>query len=223
MMAVDELCASALLFLWVVFVVALLTRRMYAWMRNRGIAHNVAVYYNRKTIHVLGGGICALVVPFVFSTPFFPLLIAILLTVFTYVPHKTGKLMYWFQIEDNMYEVTFTMMWGVIITLGWLLSGGDYLVGVLPVLFMSVGDAITGIVRNYLFKKRTKSWWGNLAMAAFCLPVGTMLGIAGVAAGAAASAIEHFEIHPIDDNLTVPLVSFAILTLLKSVAPWSLI
>lgn len=223
MIALDELYAAALLLLWVVFVIALLTRRLYAWMRSRGVAHNVAVYYNRKSIHILAGGICALAVPFVFSTPVFPLLIAILLTVFTYIPHKTGKLLYWFQIEDNMYEVTFTIMWGVIITLGWLLSGGDYLIGVLPVLFMSVGDAITGIVRNYFFKKRTKSWWGNLAMAAFCLPVGTMLGIAGVAAGAAASAIEHFEIHPVDDNLTVPLVSFVILTLLKSVAPWSLI
>jgi dolichol kinase len=221
MMKIYELVATVLLFVWVVLVAAILTRKLYSWMRSRGFEHFVAVYYNRKVIHMLAGGVCAIAVPFVFSTPLFPFVIAGLLAIFTYIPHKIGKLMYWFQTEDNMYEVTFSLMWGIIITLGWLVSG-DFLVGVLPVLFMSVGDAITGIVRNYLYKKRTKSWWGNLAMAVFCVSVGTVLGIAGVIAGGAASIIEHFEFYPIDDNITVPLISFLLLVLAESYAPWLL-
>jgi len=114
-------------------------------------------------------------------------------------------------------------MWGIIIALGWLISGGNFWLGVLPVLFMSVGDAITGIVRNIIYKRRTKSWWGNLAMATFSIPVGgAIFGLAGIVAGATASFMEHFESNPIDDNITVPLSSFLILVLAKIFAPWLL-
>jgi dolichol kinase len=110
---------------------------------------------------------------------------------------------------------------GCIITLGWFFTG-DFSIGVLPVIFLSVGDAVTGLVRNFLFKKRTKSWWGNLAMMIFCVTVGTQLGIAGVLAGGVSSVIEHFELYPLDDNITVPLISFVILLLAKLYAPWLL-
>jgi dolichol kinase len=85
--------------------------------------------------------------------------------------------------------------------------------GVIPVLYMSFGDAVTGVVRNLLFGRRTKSWWGNLAMAAVCLPIGAPLGPWGVFSALFASLIEHFEFGPIDDNLTIPLSSFIILYL----------
>jgi phytol kinase len=114
-----------------------------------------------------------------------------LLAIFIYIPHRIGKIMYWFQTQENMYEVSFCIMWGVIISLGWWLSQGNFWFGILPVLFMSVGDAVTGVVRNYIYKKRTKSWWGNLAMAAFSITVGTTLGQAGMIAGAVASFIER--------------------------------
>jgi dolichol kinase len=218
----DELASTMLLFLWVIFVTTILTRKLYSWMKNRGVENNVAIYYNRKIIHILTGGVCASAVPYLFTTPVYPLAMAMLLAFLTYIPHKIGRLMYWFQTEKNVYEVTFTLMWGVIIASGWLLSDGDFLIGVLPVLFMSIGDAITGIVRNYLYGKRTKSWWGNLAMAAVSIPIGATLGIAGVLSGSIASVIEHFEFYPIDDNITVPLTSFAILVLAKFLAPWLL-
>ena len=147
---------------------------------------------------------------------------ALLLAVLTYIPHRTGNLMYWFQVKENMYEVSFCVMWGLIIALGWLVSEGNFWFGVLPVLFMSVGDAVTGIVRNVLYKRRTKSWLGNLTMALFSIPVGMILGFAGVIAGALASFIEHFEFNPIDDNVTVPALSFVILLLTKVFAPWML-
>lgn len=131
--------------------------------------------------------------------------------------------MYWFQVRENAYEVSFCVMWGVIITLGWLVSGGNFWFGVLPVLFMSVGDALTGIVRNTIYKRRTKAWVGNLAMAAFSIPVGAVvLGLAGALAGAVASFVEHFESNPIDDNVTVPLFAFLILAVVKLYVPWLL-
>ena len=121
-----------------------------------------------------------------------------------------------------MYEVSFCITWGIILTFGWLISEGNFWFGVLPVLFMSFGDAITGIVRNTLYKKRTKSWWGNLAMVLFSIPAGATLGLAGIIAGVAASFIEHFEFNFMDDNVTVPLSSLLILILARYYSPWML-
>jgi dolichol kinase len=192
-------------------------------MVGRGVQHNVAVYYNRKVIHIFTGGLVASLVPCIFETPLFPLAMASFLAVFLYIPRKTGRLMYWFQVEENAYEVSFCLMWGFVVTLGWLVSGGNFWFGVLPVLFMSVGDAMTGIVRNTLYKRRTKSWWGNLAMAAFSVPVGAaVLGVAGALAGTISSIVEHFESNPIDDNITVSLSAFLILILAKFFVPWLL-
>ncbi|MEM2947323.1 MAG: dolichol kinase [Candidatus Bathyarchaeia archaeon] len=223
MISVWEAVATGVLFVWVIFVAEVLTRRLYAFLTGKSVGHNVAVYYNRKIIHILTGGLVAFLVPFIFKTPIFPFAMAMLLAAFLYVPHRKGKLMYWFQTEENAYEVSFCVMWGVVITLGWLVSGnGNFWFGVLPVIFMSVGDAVTGIVRNILYKRRTKSWWGNLAMAFFSIPTGAFLGVAGMIAGATASFIEHFESNPIDDNITVPLSSFLVLVLAKAFAPWLL-
>jgi len=219
MISVEESIATALLFSWVIFVAMVLTKYLYKWMKDHGVEHNVAVYYNRKIIHMLAGGLVAALVPFIFRTSLLPFAMAMLLAIFIYMPHRMGKIMYWFQTEDNMYEVSFAVMWGIIISLGWVFSGGDFRFGVLPVLFMSVGDAVTGVVRNVIYKKRTKSWWGNLVMALFSIFLGAMLGFAGILAGAAASVVEHFEYRPIDDNVTVPFVSFVILILAKFYAP----
>jgi phytol kinase len=223
MISVGEGVVTAVLFVWVIFVAEFLTKKFYGYLIGRGFQHYVAVYYNRKIIHILTGGVVAVLVPFIFETPIFPFAMAMLLAVFLYVPHRRGKLMYWFQTEENAYEVSFCIMWGAVIALGWFISGGEnFWFGVLPVIFMSVGDAITGIVRNILYKRRTKSWWGNLAMASFSIPAGTVLGGAGIIAGAVASFIEHFESNPIDDNVTVPLSSFLILVLAKVFTPWLL-
>ncbi|MBS7607414.1 dolichol kinase [Candidatus Bathyarchaeota archaeon] len=222
MIYTSELFAAAILLSWVIFVVMVLTKKLYDVMRRRGLEHNVAVYYNRKIIHILTGGLCALLVPLVFKTFILPLAISLLLSAFLLLYHRRKRLMHWFQTEDNTYEVSFCIMWGLILALGWLISGGDFRMGVLPIIFMSVGDAITGIVRNIMYRRRTKSWWGNLAMALFSMVVGAAVGLAGVLAGAVASLVEHFEFKPVDDNVLVPLASFLILLFARAFAPWLL-
>jgi len=84
-----EIVASAILFCWVIFVVVFLTKNLYEIMRRR-LKYNVAVYYDRKVIHMLTGGLVAILVPFIFKTPLIPLILALLLGVFTSIPHKTG-------------------------------------------------------------------------------------------------------------------------------------
>jgi phytol kinase len=215
-----EIIVTIILFIWVAIVATVLTKKLYQIMRNRGTEDKIAVYYNRKVVHMLAGGITAIIIPFVFATPVLPLIFASLLAILLYVPHKTGNLWYWFQVKENSYEISFAIMFGVIITLGWYLSGGNFWFGVLPALFMAFGDAITGVVRNLLYKKRTKSWYGNLAMAAVSMPTGAILGPIGIIAGAVASIIEHFEMGPIDDNITVPVVSLALLLIVNYFFPF---
>lgn len=208
-LVVEAIYAGAL-FLWVLFVVGILTYFCYKAMIKR-FPDNVAVYYNRKIIHILTGGVIGYLVPFLFRTPLYPLTLSMVLGVFTLIPHLINKPMYWFQTMDNAYEVHFCLSWGLIIAAGWAFTNGNFWFGVIPILFMALGDAATGLVRNTMFRRRTKSWWGNFAMAIVNVAIGLKLALPGVIAGLISSIIEHFEFGPIDDNITVPISSFSIL------------
>ena len=72
------------------FIISYLTKNAYKFMISKKIKENDAIYYNRKLVHILAGGVIALIVPF-FSTPIFPLISGLILTVFTYISHKKGN------------------------------------------------------------------------------------------------------------------------------------
>jgi len=103
----NELVYALVLLAWIVVLVTVITKKTYEWMKRRGLSHNVAIYYNRKIIHAAAGGLVAILVPFLFTSPLLPFGLALLLALFTYLPHKTGKLFYWFQDPENIYEVHF--------------------------------------------------------------------------------------------------------------------
>jgi len=206
-----EISIAGALLVYVILVL-LVTKYTYHAMRSRGLDHNVAVYYNRKVIHVLAGGVVALLVPHIFSSPLIPTLFALGLAVLTYVPHRTGRLMYWFQVKDNMYEVNFCIAWALGLLVLWLLLGNPSY-AVVPLAFMSFGDAVTGVIRNSIYKRRTKSWVGNLGMAVVTSIIGMYYaGYVGLAAAVIASFVEHFEIPPLlDDNALITLATVATL------------
>ena len=80
---------------------------------------------------------------------------------------------------------------------------------------MAYGDGVTGIIRNKMFAKRTKSAWGNLGMAILCIPLGYLIGknadpsipLWGALSGALASFVERYEFGPIDDNVLIVIAS----------------
>ncbi len=206
-----EVLIAIPLFFYVLGVLVL-TKYVYEFLRARGLSDNVVVYYNRKIIHMLAGGAVALAVPHLFTSPLVPTLFALGLAVMTYVPHRTGRLLYWFQVRDNMYEVNFCIAWGLALLVLWTMFGGP-LYAVIPLAFMSFGDAATGIVRNTLYRRRTKSWIGNLGMLAVTLPIGIYYaGLVGAAAALVASLVEHYEIPPaLDDNVMITLSTLLVL------------
>ena len=132
MISLQEVVVTAILFTWILLLIGFLTKKLYVFMVKRNkLEHGVAVYYNRKIIHIFAGGLAAFACPFYFKTPLMPLIFASILAVITYIPHRAGKLLYWFQVPENKYEVHFCIMWGVGLTAGWLLTGNPWF-GVLP-------------------------------------------------------------------------------------------
>jgi len=211
----SEWVVTAILLGWVLFVAIPLTRWTYHEMRARGLEHRVAVYFNRKLIHVLAGGVVALLVPLLYRS-YLPIAIMVaLLAVGNYLPHRTGRLLYWYQVPENAYEVNFILMWGAVMFLGFAVN--DVWLAVVPVMFMAVGDGVTGVVRNLIYRRRTKAIEGNIAMAAFCVPFGlAVLGPPGALAGLVSSLVERFEFGPIDDNVLVPASALAVILALRA-------
>jgi len=217
-------------FIWIIILtiytvsITFLTKKTYDLMVNKGIKKKDAVYYNRKIVHIFAGGVIALIVPIVFSSSIYPLFCGLSITIITYLSHKRrrGKMLYWFQTEDNLNDVSFCFMWGITIFVLWEVMGamgntGAPWIAIIPAVFVSFGDGVTGIARNVLFKKRTKHPIGNVFMAAVCIPLGYFLAgfggiaIGGVIAAIVASTMERYEFGPIDDNILITISSSIVL------------
>ena len=192
------------------FLVIFLTKRFYNYMLKKEFKKNVAVYYNRKIIHIFAGGIVVLTVPFLFNNPWFPLFSGLILAIFMYYLHRTGHIFYWFQTEDNLNDVSFCFMWGLAIFILWYIFNDPW-IAIIPPAFIAFGDGITGIVRNIAFKERRKHIIGNIYMMGVCIPIGYYFAHAGnpsiplwgVIAAIVASLFERYEFGMIDDNVLI--------------------
>ena len=199
------------------FSIIFLTKSLYGYMLKKHFKKEVAIYYNRKFIHIFAGGVIVLLVPFIFSSPWFPLFSSIIMTVIVYVAHRMGNTFYWFQTEDNLNDVSFCLMWGIAIFVLWQIFSGTYgdnakWIAIIPPAFIAFGDGITGIIRNIAFKERKKHFIGNVYMMGVCILIGYYFaaysGVAGLAiwgiiAAIVASLFERYEFGIIDDNVLV--------------------
>jgi len=192
------------------------SRWIYNFAVKKGYPPDSATYFGRKAIHILASGVASILIPILYKEPIIPFLSAIVLAIYTYLPHKKNKLNQWYQARNNTKEVNFSIMWGISILVGWYFDKTFWL-GVIPVLFMSFGDGITGIIRNIIYKKRTKAWEGSFGMLFACVLIGSRMGIAGIVAAIFATIVEKSD--RIDDNISVPIVSLITLIIFKSFFP----
>ena len=191
-----------------IFIIKCFARWVYDLAVKKGYPPDSATYFGRKIVHLFGAGFVTLSIPFLFREPFLPFLSALILAIYTWFFHKRERVFQWFQIKNDLKVVNFSLMWGLSILIGWFFDKTFWL-GVIPALFMSFGDGVSGIVRNLKYKKRTKSWEGSLAMFLVCALIGLKMDWAGIVAAIFATLVEKSEI--IDDNISVPIVSFLIL------------
>ena len=105
-------------------------------------------------------------------------------------------------------------MWWTSITIIWWLVDDPWL-AILPSLFMAFGDGITGVVRNAVVRKRSKSMIGNVFMFIVSAPIGWYVGMVaepsipmwGLIAAAVATYVERYEFGAIDDNILITVFS----------------
>jgi dolichol kinase len=180
---------------------------------SRKVSQRFGTYVARKTIHLLSAGVSIALAPFVFSDWKMPLLLGSLMVVFTLVGHFR-KPYNWFQISKNYADVYFTVACTVLLVVFWYYN--SVWIGVLSALFLAWGDGLTGIVRSFVYKKRNKGVWGNIAMFLVCVTLGILMngrvGYAGLIGAVFASIVEKFE--RIDDNISIPFGSAILMTLL---------
>lgn len=209
-----------------VLVVLFLTRIPYGWMVARGMEPIRAVYYNRKIVHMLAGGVGSLMVPLVFSDLIYPLISGLVMSLLLYLAHASGMRLYWFQTADNRNDLKFALMWWSSIALLWWLLGNPWL-AVLPSLYMAFGDGVTGIARNLFVRRRSKSPIGSLFMLLVCAPLGWFIGgLAappipewGLLSGVLATLVERYEFGPIDDNVLITVTATLVLLVGVYVGP----
>ena len=182
------------------------------------------IFYDTKVIphHVsrklghLGGCVGFLLCPFLFSSFWWPL---ILITAFTILllfarwrkptlfrgVGGSGRL-------QALAEVHYPATGIIIIAIGWGVMGEPWL-AIVPLAFMGGGDAITGLIRNRVYSREVKGNWGSLGMLLVCLTLAYFVKPYWLGAAGAIVAVlfEKFTPtrHYLDDNLTVPLASFA--------------
>jgi len=181
---------------------------------SRKVSQRFGTYVARKTIHLLSAGVSIALAPFVFSDWQMPLLLGSLMVVFTLVGHFR-KPYSWFQISKNYADVYFTVACTVLLVVFWYYN--NVWIGVLSALFLAWGDGLTGIVRSFVYKKRNKGIWGNIAMFLVCVTLGVLMngrvGYAGLIGAIFASLVEKFE--RIDDNISIPFGSAILMTLVR--------
>ena len=211
--------------LWAAIVVFGI-KPFYHYLRKQGSEHMVAVYYNRKVAHMLAGGVPIIASPMVFDNPIWVLIGGVLGSIALAATHILDRRLWWMQTEQNMNDATFALMLGLSVFVIWEYSDEPWL-AILPSLFMAFGDGVTGIIRNKMFKKRTKSAWGNVGMAVLCIPLGYIIGamaepqipLWGLIAGIVASFVERYEFGPIDDNVLIVVFSSIVLFMGLNLGP----
>ena len=183
------------------------------YIANLAYDSGMVNYLSRKISH-FGGGVAFLLCAFLFSEPWWPLILAggfvILLGGARLIKPTTFRGTGGSARSHAFAEVFFPLAGGLAL-LNWVWSGNPFL-GVLSGLYLGFGDQCTGLVRSWHCKKEKKGWCGTFAMLVMCLLVSYLLKPYFIGAAMAVTAVLAERFTPlthgwIDDNWTLTLSS----------------
>ena len=117
---------------------------------SKWIFHKTNVYLARKSIHILATGFPVLIFP-LFETLFPILLIYSLFSVMGLYSHVVGKEKKWYQIKNNYGDVYYCFTFVILFAIFGKINLG---IAITSALFIAFGDAVTGIIRSFVNKKR---------------------------------------------------------------------
>jgi len=180
------------------------------------IPHHVS----RKISHI-GGGVAFLLCPLLFSSFWWPLILAFgftILLLYTHLCHPSvfrgtggvGRLQAFAEVHYPATAIP-------IIAIGWGYLHQPWL-AIVPLLYLAFGDAITGLVRNQVYKKEVKGLWGSVGMLITCLILAYFIhpywiGVTGAVTAVLAEKFTKTS-RFVDDNLTIPIFSALVMAIL---------
>ena len=190
------------------------------YLANLFYDYGIPNYVSRKLGH-LGGCVGFLLCPLLFSSFWWPFILttgftALLLYARFFRPATfrgvggSGRVEALAEVHYPATGiVTIGILWGVL---------GEPWLAIVPLTFMGAGDAVTGLIRSKVYGREVKGLWGSVGMLAVCLLFAYFihpycLGAAGAVAAVLAEKYTRTSKY-VDDNLTVPLVSAAVMGLL---------
>jgi dolichol kinase len=175
------------------------------------IPHHVS----RKISHITGG-VGFLLLPFLFTSVWYPLIIVssfTLLLLYTHIYRPvifrgtggTGRLQAFAEVHYPATAIP-------IILIGWGCLHQPWL-AIVPLLYLAFGDAVTGLVRNRIYKREMKGNMGSMAMFLVCCLLAYFMkpyyiGLVGAIVATLAEKFTPTKQY-LDDNLTIPILSFA--------------
>lgn len=190
------------------------------YLANLFYDYGIPQYISRKLGH-LGGCIGFLLCPFLFDSFRWPLILTtgftILLLYARAFRPETFRGVGGSGRPEALAEIHFPATGIVTIGICWGLLGKPWL-AIIPLTFMGGGDAITGIIRSRVYGREIKGNWGSVGMLVTCLILAYFIQPywIGVAGAITAVIAERFTKTTkwVDDNLTIPLASAAVMGLL---------
>jgi len=189
------------------------------WVSNILYDLKVPHYISRKIGHA-AGGLGFLLCAFLFSSGWWPLIlasafVAILWGARFVKPETFRGVGGTGRSQEVMAEVWFPLASLPVIGIGWIWLDRP-LESIACLLLMSWGDCVTGIVRSQVYGRAVKGVWGSVAMFASCvIIVGCFITPFWIGlVGATMATITEWTcgdvgLIKLDDNLMIPLVSFA--------------
>lgn len=192
------------------------------WLANLFYDYKIPQYISRKIGH-LAGAVAFLMMPFLFHTFWWPLILCAgftgLLLFARWMRPTTFRGVGGSGRPQAFAEVNFPATGIVLIGVIWGIYHQPWM-AVIPLTFMGAGDALTGLIRSQIYGREVKGNWGSLGMIVTCLLLAYFihpywLGVVGVAVAVLAEKFTPTT-QWIDDNFSIPLASgFVMLALFK--------
>jgi len=178
-------------------------------------------YVSRKLGH-LGGAVAFLLCPLLFSSFWWPFILTVgfsaLLGYARWYRPSTFRGVGGSGRPEALAEIHYPAVGIVLIGIVWGILHEPW-IAIIPLTFMGVGDAVTGLIRSKVYGKEVKGVLGSIGMLVTCLLLAYFIEPYWIGAIGAITAtiVEKFTPtkHWIDDNLTIPLVSALVMALLS--------
>jgi len=182
-------------------------------------------YVSRKLGH-LGGAVAFLLCPLLFSSFWWSFWWPFILTVVFTILLGYAR---WFKPStfrgvggsgrpEALAEIHYPATGIVLIGIIWGILDKPW-IAIVPLTFMGVGDAVTGLIRSKVYGKEVKGVAGSLGMLVTCLLLAYFIEPYWIGEFGAIVATIAEKFTPtkrwIDDNLTIPLVSALVMVLLS--------